>query len=123
MKECSTCKSMKPLTEYYKRSDTKSGIEGSCKTCCNAKVYEAREAFKVKCVEYMGGECQSCGYNRCISALEFHHKDPSQKDFEINKGRMTSFKNAQNELNKCVMLCSNCHKEAHAGILDIGSLG
>ena len=66
-------------------------------------------------VEYKGKKCQRCGYDRCLEALEFHHLDPTQKDFNISsKGYTRSWKRVQEELEKCVMLCANCHREVHA---------
>lgn len=63
-------------------------------------------------VEYKGGECERCGYNKCIDALEFHHKDPSEKDFTIS-GKSWAFERLKKEADKCILVCSNCHKEIH----------
>ena len=66
-------------------------------------------------IEYKGGKCEQCGYDRCIEALEFHHTDPTKKDFNISsKGYTRSWKRVQEELDKCVTLCANCHREVHA---------
>ena len=69
-------------------------------------------------VEAFGGKCGICGYNKCIEALEFHHLDPSQKEFTLT----ASVANRQvfvEELKKCVCLCSNCHREVHSGVTNI----
>lgn len=52
----------------------------------NTKTYmqNKRKLMKEKCVEYMGGKCKICGYNKCNSALEFHHLDPNNKEFQIS---------------------------------------
>ncbi len=71
---------------------------------------------KQKLIEMLGGKCRSCGYNRCSSALEFHHVDPDEKDFSISKWRQKSWEILVNEIKKCVLLCSNCHREVHAGL-------
>ncbi len=66
-------------------------------------------------VEFKGGKCQMCGYNRCIEALEFHHTDASQKDFGLSdKGYTRSWIKIQAEIEKCVLVCANCHRELHA---------
>ena len=66
-------------------------------------------------VEYKGGKCERCGYSRCIEAFDFHHADPAKKDFGIsNKGYTRSWKRVKSELDKCIMLCANCHREIHA---------
>lgn len=80
-----------------------------------------RKNTKNKLVLAMGGCCQICGYDRCNDALEFHHLDPDKKDFHFGTVRS----NPKNimilvaEAKKCVLLCANCHKEYHAGIVDI----
>jgi hypothetical protein len=82
-----------------------------------ARVVEFRRRRKEQAVEYMGGKCANCGYSRCVQALEFHHINPSEKDFTIS-GKTVSTEVLKQELDKCVMLCSNCHKEVHAGLFE-----
>lgn len=66
-------------------------------------------------VELKGGRCEQCGYNRCIEALEFHHIDSQEKDFNISqRGYTRSWDRVVKELGKCIMLCANCHRELHA---------
>lgn len=78
-------------------------------------VQKRRKQIRIKAVEYKGGQCEICGYDRCIEALEFHHKDPTQKDFAISsRGHSRSWERVKAELDKCVMLCANCHREVHA---------
>lgn len=72
---------------------------------------------KLRAIEYLGGKCIFCGYSRCSAAMEFHHKDPSQKDFTIGGPSRKSWDKVQQELDKCILVCSNCHKELHAGLL------
>ena len=67
---------------------------------------------KLKYVQYKGGKCQLCGYDKCIASLDFHHIDPSQKDFQVTAYRK-SWEIAKAELDKCVLLCANCHREVH----------
>ena len=71
-------------------------------------------------IEHMGGKCIFCGYNKYEGALGFHHKDGNQKSFSISSAGLTrSWKRVENEIEKCVLGCSNCHKELHAGILQL----
>ena len=77
-----------------------------------------RREVKRKLIEYKGGKCQICGYNRCQEALEFHHLDPSQKDFTISGGTK-SFESLKPEVDKCILVCANCHREIHAGLIKI----
>ena len=78
---------------------------------------QVRDRRKIKAVEYKGGACQHCGYNRCIEALEFHHLDETTKSFPIGS-RMASYTwdRLREELDKCIMLCANCHRELHSGV-------
>ena len=74
-----------------------------------------RKKVRQMAIEYKGGKCERCGYNRCPDALEFHHKDLSKKDFGISKkGYTRSWKRVAAELDKCLMVCANCHRELHA---------
>ncbi len=60
----------------------------------------------------------NCGYRRCQAALDFHHLDENKKDFGLSKDGITrSWERTKKELNKCILVCSNCHREIHAGIL------
>ena len=69
---------------------------------------------KLKAIAYKGGQCQSCGYNKCYSALEFHHRDPSTKEFDWFRLKNRAWSTIVAELNKCDLLCSNCHREKHS---------
>lgn len=77
-----------------------------------------RRAIKKRLVEYKGGKCECCGYDKCIQALQFHHLDPNQKDFSISASLNLSNFNMEDyyrEVDKCQLLCANCHAEKHAG--------
>lgn len=113
-KLCKRCNTVKSSEEFYRRRKG-TDLSPYCKPCTNEQTVERQQAFKKKCVEYKGGSCSRCGYDRYIGALEFHHLDPTQKDFTIAKAKLTTFgEKVQKELDKCVLLCSNCHREQHA---------
>lgn len=83
-------------------------------------VADRRRTIKLKAIEYKGGKCCVCGYNRCVSAMTFHHIDPSQKDFGIShKGLSRSWDKVAKELDKCVLVCNNCHAEVHENLISI----
>lgn len=85
-----------------------------CTKCRSERVSKRRKKVKQLLVEYKGGSCERCGYNKCISALEFHHTDPSKKDFGISgNGNTLSIEKMKKEADKCILVCSNCHKEIH----------
>ena len=71
-------------------------------------------------IQYAGGACQHCGYNKCIRALEFHHVDPTQKDFGISRTLTKSVAKLKEEVSKCILLCSNCHAEIHQELYEQG---
>ncbi len=81
-------------------------------------VSRRRKRIREQAVEYKGGKCVFCGYNKCQAALDFHHLDPKGKDFGLSKNGITrSWVKTKTELDKCILVCSNCHREIHAGIL------
>jgi 5-methylcytosine-specific restriction endonuclease McrA len=73
---------------------------------------------KIKAIEYKGSKCLVCGYNKSVRALQFHHLDPIQKDFGIS-GNTKSFEKLKPELDKCVLLCANCHAEVHDNLINL----
>lgn len=84
----------------------------------STNVISWRKRTKERIVQSFGGKCNICGYFKCLDALELHHLDPHTKDFPIGKvlANPNSWDKIVNELRKCVLLCSNCHREVHAGI-------
>ena len=83
-----------------------------------AAVVKRRKKIKTMAVEYLGGKCMSCSYCRSIDALDFHHLDTNSKDFGVSKDGLTrSWERVRKELDKCVLLCANCHREIHAGVI------
>jgi predicted HNH restriction endonuclease len=80
-----------------------------------AAVRKRRRKIRMMAVEYKGNKCEVCGYNKCSDALEFHHLDSDKKDFSISKrGYTRSWKKVKEEINKCMLVCANCHREIHA---------
>ena len=77
--------------------------------------------FLAKLKESRGGKCVRCGYNKCLKALEFHHLDSSQKDFTISNDHF-KLSEAVEESKKCILLCSNCHKELHDNLWSVQEL-
>lgn len=86
-------------------------------------VIEWRHRMKQKAVAYLGGKCSHCGYDRCIRALSFHHRDPATKSFGIAEPHTKKWEVIQAELDKCDLLCLNCHMEEEERLLGCGSTG
>lgn len=76
------------------------------------KIFDHRRKIKIRAVEYKGGKCEKCAYDKCISALEFHHPEPDGKDFSISNGSY-GWESVKREIEKCVLLCCRCHREIH----------
>lgn len=76
---------------------------------------------KLKYIEYLGGKCSSCGYCKNIAALEFNHLDTSKKSFNIDSRKLSNTNESVllNEVEKCNLLCSNCHREYHNPELEL----
>jgi hypothetical protein len=83
--------------------------------CTGCRTTIRRIKLKEKAIEYKGGKCEHCGYSKCNRALTFHHKDPSKKLYILTRSKMacTSGEKIKDELDKCVLLCANCHSELH----------
>jgi hypothetical protein len=83
-----------------------------CNTCRTAR---DRRNKKKKALERKGGKCQKCGYDKCESALQFHHSNPEEKDATVSSmiARNKSWKEIKKEVDKCILVCANCHCEIH----------
>lgn len=75
-------------------------------------VKKRRRILKQKAVALLGGKCSICGYDKCLVALEFHHLNPDEKEFIITD-KIRSWDKVEKELSKCILVCSNCHREIH----------
>lgn len=70
---------------------------------------------KYEIIEARGGKCEICGYNKNLAALDFHHKNPDEKEFQLDMRQLSncSLEKLESELSKCIILCANCHRELH----------
>jgi hypothetical protein len=92
----------------------KGHITDKCNSCL---VNGRREEVKRRAVDLMGGACVLCGYDKCLRSLDFHHVDSSKKEFNINAATaVLSWTRLEAELNKCRLLCKNCHGEVEEAI-------
>lgn len=118
---CHGCKNQMILDENnfyrWKKGPSKEKFQKRCKICVNKERDNNRAKVKQWCVDYKGGKCCKCGYDKCLGALDFHHLDPSEKKFNIgelsNKAFTKNFEQIKAELDKCELVCSNCHRELH----------
>ena len=77
-----------------------------------------RQRLKKRAVYVLGDKCQVCGYDKCITALEFHHINPEEKDIDFNYNVNRSWATTRAEIAKCILVCANCHREIHYGLID-----
>lgn len=114
-KVCAKCKTLKPNDDFYKKTQGHQ-TNAYCKECTKAAVNDLKRKFKKSCIEYKGGCCSICNYSKCDTALEFHHLDPKEKDFTIADTVTYKFTDSiKLELDKCILVCANCHRELHYG--------
>lgn len=80
-------------------------------------VSKRRKKIKDMAIKYKGGKCILCGYKKCEDALQFHHLDSGKKEFGVAQSGLTrSWDRVKNEIDKCILVCANCHRELHSGI-------
>lgn len=97
-------------TEHYV---TKNG-KLKCKKCAVEYDYNKRHRIKQILVDYKGGKCEICGYDKCLNALDFHHINKEEKNFALNSSNYNkSIELLKKEVDKCILVCANCHREIH----------
>ena len=115
-KLCPKCKTVKPIDEFYKVSDRNGGSR-YCKVCDKKYATERMIALKIKMIIYKGGCCKDCGLkleDSHYSVFDFHHTDPKSKDPNFRRIKSQKWEVIKAEIDKCELLCSNCHRIRHA---------
>lgn len=84
-----------------------------------------RRAKKAELVRRKGGKCLICGFDKSVAAMDFHHLDPTKKDHDAGFGKNIAWHRLLAETEKCILLCSNCHRMLHGDevVLPISSSG
>jgi hypothetical protein len=103
-----------------RRSYVRVGAAGyyRCARCNTEAVSDRRRRVKEILVAEAGGRCVICGFDAYVGALQFHHRDPATKAFEVSRQGITrSLDRLRLEARKCVLLCANCHAMVEAGLL------
>lgn len=111
-KKCTSCGVVLTLENTYK-SKSRKILVSTCKKCSAKAAKERWQSSKKRAVEYMGGKCVKCGYDKCIDALEFHHINPKEKDKNFSNLKLKKWEIQKKELDKCICVCANCHREIH----------
>lgn len=133
MKKCSKCQKDKELDKFNKNKLAKDKLTSWCKECVReksnfhykknyneimekSKINNKKNTFKAQeIIDYLkeNKKCEKCGFDKYKCALDFHHIDSTQKEFNISTGGRRSLKRLKNEIEKCIVLCSNCHRIFH----------
>jgi hypothetical protein len=103
---CGKCGESNPKKFYSHRKSL-------CVRCDNIRSMDKQKETKRKIVEYLGGSCSVCGYNRCLRSLCLHHPG-SDKDINFSHIKNWKWERVVSEIEKCILICANCHGEAHA---------
>lgn len=119
MSKCKSCLKDQNTDNSDVRNKYPDRFHTYCKVCARNIAKSRARLLKQKCIDYKGGKCEICGYAKCNSALEFHHLDPSQKEFQLSNARKSKWEKTKSELDKCQLLCSNCHNEVHYDKIDL----
>jgi uncharacterized protein with PIN domain len=106
MELCKLCN--KKFKDYQKKGRTRCGS-------CNTKIRRFRA--KAAAIEFLGSKCKKCGWSGDQAALQFHHKYSEKKDFTIGNVANKSWDSIKKEMQKCILLCANCHMIEHSSKL------
>lgn len=115
MKICSICREEKNDNDFYSRGKGRIDTNSSCKKCFNSYCINRWIERKKDAISYKGNQCVDCDLRHTDNyyIFDFHHLDPSIKEKDWSKLRLTSWENITKELDQCVLLCSNCHRTRH----------
>lgn len=112
-KRCTHCGRDLPLDAFYNRRGKRT--HSWCRECVDADALERQRTLKKQCIEYKGGKCMICGGRFHPAVFDFHHMDPTKKDFTFGKLKKHKFsEDIKEELDKCILVCANCHRVIHA---------
>lgn len=119
-KKCTKCNLNKPIDDFYKR-ENKKHYASKCKKCANLYYRKRIKDVKIKMIEYKGCKCERCGLHlkdSHYSVFDFHHINPKEKDVNFDKIKYQKWEKIKKEIDKCMLVCSNCHRLIHAEIIE-----
>lgn len=122
---CASCKEFRPADEFNNHKNGRFGKHHYCKVCHGVKRDKNKQKQTINrrnryLVTYYiglaGGKCHKCSYCEFIAALDFHHVNRSEKQYNPTYVIISNNHDlAMAELDKCVLLCANCHRAYEAG--------
>lgn len=116
LKKCNKCSVEKSVDDFYKRTDTE-GYASQCKDCSTLYYGNRIRNVKIRMIEYKGGECERCKLklkDTHYSVFDFHHINPEEKDLRFNRIKYQKWEVIKNEIDKCSLVCANCHRIIHS---------
>ena len=116
-KVCTKCQQRIPLSNYWKQSKASDGLNTWCKSCVSLGMKLHARKRKLEAINLLGGCCSICKGIFHQSVYDFHHKNPKEKETGISRllqSYAIEHPKLQQELEKCILICSNCHRELHA---------
>ena len=119
--KCTRCNSVKSKDLFHKEDNRRTGTHRICKDCISMYRRNKWQGSKTKYVQMLGGECQNCGFCKFLSPLQFHHVLNHEKEHTLSKILIHESRTTEiiAELDKCCLLCSNCHDAFHANELNL----
>lgn len=117
LKKCFSCEVTMTIENFYKKG--KNNLQPYCKTCFNKKSTQRWIDRKIWAIQYKGSKCIDCNLTypeTPYQVFDFHHIEPTHKDMDWSKIRLSSFSRMKSELDKCVLLCANCHRVRHINL-------
>ncbi len=111
-RKCTKCKKDKNIEEFH-FIKTEKRYNSWCKVCLYQRQKNRWVELKKKIITVMGGKCCKCGYNKNDAALCIHHLNNKNKNFDWNQLRLRTWNIVEKEINKCILVCCNCHAEIH----------
>lgn len=119
-KECTNCREVKGASLFALRRDVPSGLASWCRRCTNDHINHKwapakRKDRKLQIIELKGGKCAACGGQFPHFVYDLHHRDPSTKEVNMTDLQDKRWERIVREVEKCDLLCANCHRIAHHG--------
>lgn len=135
LKICCTCKEEKKVGEFRRDKSRKDGRQSYCKVCARSKIQERYQLkygakYRERNQKYYADnmqrlqtlkqtlKCEMCPEQESV-CLDFHHRDESTKTFGVSESMFRSWKTIEVEIQKCAVVCSNCHRKIHAGLIKL----
>lgn len=140
-KKCYSCQIEKSKSCFAFKNKKLGTLQGQCKECQskyhrqhyidNKSYYQEKRNRNNKKYRYATRKfindfkeksaCLFCGENTTC-CLDFHHLDPKIKDSNISKMQIRKISVVKEEIEKCIVVCSNCHRKIHAGIINCDTI-